>query len=486
MAQDLSTIFSGTLGATQLESDNEHTLVTTNSNTTHIVKNVTCTAPSTLDLAKGAGTFLELNGHRLADVTTAGLSGELIIPPNSTLKIKNHCFPFSYEYRKTVFLGDSSGRLYVRRSIHDASSGTELSLHSEMKSATTSLGRWNEIIDATSKYTLTNIGGNSDANHIWYTTHDNNSVQTIVSVGIDGENTSSHSQARYENYKAHGFRPDSHITATNQYTIMAVKIDSGYYYVSNLYGGPNQDAASLATWAQQGAFPNRTAAGQIQVSPTSSYPRGMFMIGGNNVPDSANYWMFWIPSSGYSNDIYAFNTSIRQNFRFTMPRGWGGGSGNYNFGVSIDDDNDRLNFWRPANTTSINRHQCTTPWSTITSTTQTTSTNSPIHFNSNSFTDDANLPLNATLNTQGMGSSRLSSRIDGGFAHKGTDGNLHHYDGNGNFLYKDMAFGSDDGDISTANNGAPWFYDAQPAPSFMTSALTPPTFDLTLYGYTIS
>lgn len=479
MAQDLSTIFSGSLGSTELESDNEHTLVTTNSSTTHIVKAVYVSNPNGINLGRGAGTYLELNGHKLADVGDSGLTGELIIPPSSTLKLINHSYPVEYEYRRSWFKANNSGRLYLTRTIHDKDTGDKLYSYEEFKSHTTSLGRQNEIIDVQKRYARTVLH---------YMTHDNNSVQTIRGVGIDGLGTGSDTQLVYENYKAMGFGTDRWTSYTSGlgYTVQAYKIDNGYWQWADI-GNNNSGQPDIANWNNIGAIANRTAAGQIQVNPTSSYPRGMVVLSDT---DSFNgMWFFWIPSSGYSNDIYAFSTEIKQNFRFQFPRGWGGGSGNYNFGVSIDKDNDQLIFWRPQGQNNINRHACTTPWSTLTSTTQIVSTTSPIMISSSNFTDDANLPLNQGIDIQGMGGSVISNRLDGGFAHKGSDGCLHHYDSNGNFKYKDDAFSSaNDGNITGYYNGYPWAFRARSAPGHLLTAagLSSPTFDLSLHGYTIS
>lgn len=477
MAQSISTIFSGSLGSSQLESDNEHTLVTTNSSTTHIVKAVNVSNPNGINLGKGAGTYLELNGHRLADVGDSGLTGELIIPHSSTLKLINHSFPVEYEYRRTWFKAGSSDRLYLTRTLHDKDTGDKLYTFEEHKSVTDNINRPNEIYDVQKRYAR---------NVLHYLTHDNNSVQTIRGVGIDGLSTAGDTQLLYENYKGIGFGTDRWTSTGLGYTVQVYKIENGYWRWADI-GNNNSGTPDMANFNNIGAIPNRTAAGQIQVNPTSSYPRGLVIL--SDTDSDSGMWIFWIPSSGYSNDIYAYSTEIKQNFRFQFPRGWGGGSGNYHFGVSIDTDNDQLIFWRPQSQNNMNRHACTTPWSTLTSTTQITSTTSPILISSSNFTDDANLPLNSGLDIQGMGGSVISNRADGGFAHKGSDGCLHHYDSSGSFKYKETAFSTNmDGNQTGAYNGYPWAFRASSAPAHLltTAGLSSPTFDLSLHGYTIS
>jgi len=87
MADTLAEIVNTTVTAANLE-DGEHTLLTTDANTAHVIKDVFVeTSLTNLDL--------ELNGFNVADVTKTN-SGSLIVPPSSTLKATSTDFPLDY------------------------------------------------------------------------------------------------------------------------------------------------------------------------------------------------------------------------------------------------------------------------------------------------------------------------------------------------------------------------------------------------------
>lgn len=88
MADTLAEIVNTTVTAANL-STGEHTLLTTDSNTSHVIKDVYTSTPLTnLDL--------DLNGFTVADFTK-NASGSLIVPPSSTLKLKSSQFPLDYQ-----------------------------------------------------------------------------------------------------------------------------------------------------------------------------------------------------------------------------------------------------------------------------------------------------------------------------------------------------------------------------------------------------
>ena len=83
MADTLDQIYMNTsLGETEL-TDGEHTLVTTDANTSYVIKDMNLIGSfSSLD----AGSHLELNGFNVSDLTS-NATGSLVVPPSSTLKI---------------------------------------------------------------------------------------------------------------------------------------------------------------------------------------------------------------------------------------------------------------------------------------------------------------------------------------------------------------------------------------------------------------
>lgn len=486
MAQSIGNLFSATLGQTELESDNEHTLITTGSGETKVIKEVYLDNSNNVPLSSGAGTYLELNGHKVKDVDGKGLTGELIVPPNSTLKLKNHSYPVIFQYQRTWFMGDGNGRLYLKRTINNTLTGEELATISEMKSNSNSVTDYNNIIEVQTRYT-TFAMSTAAVNHLWYNGHDNNSVQTLYSIGIDTKNTVGSQQHLYENYKAFGFTPDRWINSSNMWDSLWMKIDNGYHYTRSITGNSAASNGVIGTQQQQTASSFGTTAGYIQQNPTSSYPRGLYVIRDSDTTTGTGMWMFWIPSNGYSTDIYAYTLDLKQNFRFTMPNSWVG-SGYADFCVSIDVSNDRLIFWRYVSANQVLRHECKVPWSSITYNSQPISRTSPLHYQATDFeAESITLPSNVCV--QSMASCQFSNRMDGGFAYKATDGYLYHLDGDGKHLFTVDSFLSDaDGALATANNPAPWAFRSQVAPSFLLSTygVTQPTFTLSLNGYSIS
>ena len=89
MADTLESVYLNTaIGSTQLD-DGEETILTTNSTTRYVIKDMYVSDTSNL-----TGTYLELNGFNVGSLTS-NATGSLIIPPNSTLKIKTTDYPFS-------------------------------------------------------------------------------------------------------------------------------------------------------------------------------------------------------------------------------------------------------------------------------------------------------------------------------------------------------------------------------------------------------
>ena len=103
MADTLDQIFMNTsLGATEL-TDGEHTLVTTDANTSYVIKDMNLSNASIL----ASDSHLELNGFNVSSAT-ANATGSLIIPPSSTLKLKTgSTYPFQF-LQDTIY-GITSG-----------------------------------------------------------------------------------------------------------------------------------------------------------------------------------------------------------------------------------------------------------------------------------------------------------------------------------------------------------------------------------------
>ena len=410
-------IYTATLGASQLESDNEHTLLTTNSSTSHVIKDVSISNNAGANLNAGKGSYLELNGHRVGTVSNFELSGDLIIPPNSTLKLINYSYPVAFQHQTEWFRANNSSPLYLKRSVVNVEDGSILGTLSENFTTTNSISTASEIIDVQS-YSPRDISGNT---HLFYYTHDSNSVQQVWTAGVNGRNTSGSSSIRYQNYKAFGFSPDRMFQTNNSYQNSFYTIENNRFYEHNGLNGSTGSgvgsiAAFMSTYATSGG-------GNVVENPTSSYPRGSFSLrqSGNDV----GYWAFWIPSNSYTTSIYAFQhvgNNPNYNFRFDFPNGWQS-TGSSSFCVSVDEANDKLFFWRMLNQNQVRRHECSVAWSTL----KTGQSQSPsLKTFDATHQDTRDISLTATMPSS-MAGVRLSNRVDGGFAHKGTDNNLYHY-----------------------------------------------------------
>ena len=108
MADTLKQIYSATaLGGTELD-DGEHTLLTTNSTTSFVIKDMLVNGSSSLK-----NTFLAINDFNTSDVT-ANATGSLIVPPSSTLKIKTTDYPFSFIEQKDM-MGTSNNNTVMSK-----------------------------------------------------------------------------------------------------------------------------------------------------------------------------------------------------------------------------------------------------------------------------------------------------------------------------------------------------------------------------------
>ena len=92
MADTLAEIYRNTLTSSDFDSNGEATIVTTNSSTSHVIKNIQTEDTSTQIPVNGT---LKINDFNVVGLT-ANSSGSEIIAPSSTVKVKSSAFPLSY------------------------------------------------------------------------------------------------------------------------------------------------------------------------------------------------------------------------------------------------------------------------------------------------------------------------------------------------------------------------------------------------------
>jgi len=93
MADTLAEIYRNTLTESSFDSNGEATIVTTNSSTAHVIKNIQAIDTDSTMLINGT---LKVNDFDVVGLS-ANSSGSEIIAPSSTVKVKTSTVPFTYE-----------------------------------------------------------------------------------------------------------------------------------------------------------------------------------------------------------------------------------------------------------------------------------------------------------------------------------------------------------------------------------------------------
>lgn len=305
MADTLVEIYnSTTLGPTQMD-DGEETILTTNASTSYVVKDMNVQNTSSL-----TGTYLELNGFNVGSVKS-NATGSLVIPPNSTLKIKSTDYPFSFSAKEIYFMDQNNKGFYKSTITTDGSSDDPITLVEAGTSAA------NPMNAPTDTIAMRYVQPTGSANAFFHNAcHDNNSVQKIRYNRFGASNQDG--QNAYQNYSAVGF----HDLAGGGYLGI---ISDG----SNFRSLPLSTSPTTTTLTTFGNYAN---------SPTSSYPRGV-VFGG---------YVWWIRSSSYLTTVYAMNiTTGHALIMAGLSTENTAGSSNINLGVSLDPTTDKFYIWRP-------------------------------------------------------------------------------------------------------------------------------------------
>ena len=305
MADTLSEIYnSTTLGSTQMD-DGEETILTTNASTSYVVKDMNVQNTSAL-----TGTYLELNGFNVGSVAS-NATGSLVIPPNSTLKIKSTNYPFSFSAKEIYFIDQDSKGYYKSTITTDNTSADPISL----VEAGTDAANPMDQPSGTIAMRYVQPTGSADA-FFHSAVHDNNSVQKIRYNRFGASNQDG--QNAYQNYAAVGF----HDVA-------------GGGYLGIISNGDNFRSLPLSTIPTTTTL---TTFGNFNNSPTSSYPRSV-VFGG---------YVWWLRSQSYLTTMYAINIATGHGITMAgLSSESSAGSSNRSFGVSLDPTTDKFYIWRP-------------------------------------------------------------------------------------------------------------------------------------------
>lgn len=308
MADTLESIFNSTsLGATQLD-DGEHTILTTDSSTSFVIKDMHVNNTSTL-----TNTHLELNGFNVSNISS-NATGSLIIPPSSTLKIKSTDYPLTF-LEELTWVGNSAEGMFAINYSDNAgnSHGTPFGYY------TNSMGSSSGVTDV--YYMGNDTNGNPYA---FYSTNDGNSSQNVRYWRLDND---SHSTIKSESYDPYGI------------------YDNKLWYLE----GPELRFADVYANYNQNSFSAMTVSGSktnnYSPNTTSSYPRARASHG----------WFWYKPSSGYNQYVYGIrlegaNKGNLHRFYMTTQASL---DNTKNFVVSVDEANDKLYFYHTNSGSSI-------------------------------------------------------------------------------------------------------------------------------------
>ena len=186
MADTLESVYLNTaIGSTQLD-DGEETILTTNSTTRYVIKDMY--VKDSVDLTN---THLELNGFNVGGITS-NATGSLIIPPNSTLKIKTTDYPFSFfKSREWAVTSSDFGYKETITNQNGSIQGTPFEYY-----YSGALGYYHDITDV-----MKTRQNNTTTDFLHYTTNDNNSQQSYYYINTS---TNSSSQNNFVNYSPFG------------------------------------------------------------------------------------------------------------------------------------------------------------------------------------------------------------------------------------------------------------------------------------------
>ena len=424
MADTFQEIYrNASLGATQLN-DGQETILTTNSTTSYVIKDMYVNGTSSL-----SKTYLELNGFNVGSINK-NATGSLIIPPNSTLKIKTTDYPYSFTKKKV--LGMANGRCHYHEEIFV--DGDE-----DNKAVSNGISSVGQFSSYRSYALKVNLNYDNSNNAHWYMeAHDNNSVQYLGHLAQS--NTGNANQLQYSNYVALG---------------------TGYKrngdFISYQNSGSTWWSLNMDVFPQYQPTAGPQFATNISYSPTSSYPRHFY----------TNDLVFYRVSSGYIGNLRAINVNNGQTHSFSMNSTTGSG---YNFiAVSHDPRDDKVYTWQADGGTVKMAELPVTLTQMLAG-----STGGPAVRN-------VTYNPNPSINTNNTIVSRLSAGPNGGLQFSGSDNKLYFMDIDGN-----VTGGIDKTYTVNGNTQQKDYLDFEYATATTSEAtaagISPPTFGIQLLG----
>ena len=169
MADTLAEIYRNTLTSSSFDSNGEATIVTTNSSTSHVIKNIHAVdTDTTIPL----NATLKINDFDIVALT-GNSSGSEVIAPSSTVKVKTSALPLTFVDQE--FQNQNNNSNYRKQTVATAVSGTSQSfLSADIYDGTNSIPTPMAGVDST----LRVIGFNLEGNNNHYVSSNNGNANT--------------------------------------------------------------------------------------------------------------------------------------------------------------------------------------------------------------------------------------------------------------------------------------------------------------------
>jgi len=391
-----------------------------------------------------SSTYLELNGVRVSGIQT-NATGSLIIPPNSTLKIKTTDYPYK-AYQNIYWAAESSQNdlgLYID---YEDASGTSLSVtggNTDLYGTGVSVSDITDVI-----YVPTAQDGNG---YIYTTRSDGNSshyIQRCPETNLGNTN----------NYDSNGsYRPyavyDGKVWEMNGSAIR--------------YSDFVNTAAANASWVN--LSPNGLKTNSYTDYPRDSYPKAK----------SSQGWYWWMKNSTdtyniYGVKLYGSNSGAYIKLSHTEPHL---GNDRGHFTVSVDPVTDQLITYRAYTNSQVIQEKFDN-WSSIINATNNSSRVDYSSSASNAYTVQWTITSNVVK-------SAISHLADGGFSYKNNNNELVKFSVNGNETKVSGWVGSagnSANQLSSPNYGYNLKQEQLTSSQMTSLGISAPTFSLMLLG----
>ena len=240
MADTLSEIYNNTLGESDFNSSGEATILTTNSSTAHVIKNVQ--VDDTDAKIKVDGT-LQVNGFDIVALSAAS-SGSEIVAPSSTVKVKAAGFPLRYS--DDEFNTRTGGTNYISTTIANVN---EVQIIDEIHDTTNSIGT--SITNNGTRDVFAPFIGSNNYHYIFSTNYGSSTTARIY------DNAGSEIYTHSTSYTPKWFDGEQYAyfyNATNPQGITRIDIETATSSVINATTAPGNPGSDAASWGVKDEF----------------------------------------------------------------------------------------------------------------------------------------------------------------------------------------------------------------------------------------